>query len=362
MKNKIIKILSLLLLLLTLTFVYSCDQDAKILEGNNPGDLSVVTNIIGKDQANPNGDGSGEVVFTVSASNALTYNFFVDGAEVGNILDNTFNYTFLSPGTNDYNIEVIARSSDGFESKKVLDIRIFVFDPTISGNLIWSDEFSTNGQPSLDNWTFEIGNNNGWGNNESQYYTDRSDNVIIENGILKITAKREDYQGFEFTSARMLSKDKRSFKYGRVEARMKLPAGQGIWPAFWMMGQNIDQVGWPTCGEIDVMEYVGNRPDESFATVHYNDNGQASSGNDGYVIDDLTNEFKIYAVEWTAESLNFYVDGTLTFTFANNAALPFNQEFFMLLNVAMGGDFGGNIASDFTEGTLEVDYVRVYEL
>ena len=229
--------------------------------------------------------------------------------------------------------------------------------------LVWEDDFNEDGSPCDANWTAETGAG-GWGNNESQYYTDRTDNAIVEDGLLKITAQRENFDGAEFTSARLITKDKFEFTYGKVEVRAKLPTAGGSWPAIWALGANIDEVGWPNCGEIDIMEHVGNNSNNIINAIH------APAGNGGNAfststpVDDVT-QFKIYSIEWDENQINFYTDDTLTFTYApatqDASTWPFTADQFLILNIAMGGTLGGNIPAEFSSATMEVDYVRVYQ-
>ena len=240
---------------------------------------------------------------------------------------------------------------------------------TPTGNndvLIWSDEFNEDGSPCSENWTYNEGNNNGWGNNEKQYYKrDDSDNVTIKDGVLKITAIKELYRGYEYTSTRMLTQDKFSFTYGKVEVRAKLPDGGGTWPAIWMLGANCPTAGWPDCGEIDIMEHVGNRPGWPSSAIH-NPAGYASTyfGDEQY-IETVTSEFHVYGIIWTQEKIEFTVDGVEHFTYnpavKNISNWPFIADQFLILNIAMGGDLGGRIPSSFTNSTMEIDYVRVYQ-
>ena len=226
---------------------------------------------------------------------------------------------------------------------------------------VWSDEFDGDAL-NTDNWNYEIGNgNNGWGNGEAQYYTDEQDNVRVENGNLIITAKREAESGFDFTSARLTTKDKFEFTYGRVEVRAKLPAGGGTWPAIWMLGAGWPEESWPGVGELDIMEFVGNDPDRISSALHFpgNSGGNAIVGDTE--VSDVTSEFHIYEVEWTSEKITFLMDGKPHLEFDNNDATPFQSDFYLLLNVAMGGTLGGNIAEDFQESSMEVDYVKVYQ-
>ena len=241
---------------------------------------------------------------------------------------------------------------------------------TPTGNndvLIWADEFSENGSPCTNNWNYDIGNgNNGWGNNEKQYYTRAdNDNVIIEDGLLKITAIKESYRGYEYTSTRILTQDKFSFTYGKVEVRAKLPSGGGTWPAIWMLGDNISSVGWPKCGEIDIMEHVGNRPGWTSSAIHNNAGYGGTYFGDEQFIEDATTDFHVYGVLWSEERIEFSVDNEIYFTYnpadKNENNWPYNTNQFLILNIAMGGNLGGTIPSSFTNSTMEIDYVRVYQ-
>ena len=229
-----------------------------------------------------------------------------------------------------------------------------------SWNLIWSDEFSGNSL-DLNHWSYEFGGG-GWGNNELVYYTNQPDNISVSTGTLKITATRENPGPMEYQSARIITKDKFSFLYGKVEARMRMPLGQGLWPAFWMLGQNIDAVDWPSCGEIDVMEHVSNEP-VIHGTVHWNHGGHTSIG-DSYDVD--VTEYHVYGAIWDEESIDFYVDGVIYFSFplvsGNQSANTFDQPVFLLLNMAIGGNFPGDPdATTIFPAQMEVDYVRVYQ-
>ncbi|WP_397363059.1 family 16 glycosylhydrolase [Olleya sp. R77988] len=228
-------------------------------------------------------------------------------------------------------------------------------------NLVWSDEFDTNGAPDTANWTYDLGAG-GWGNGESQTYTDNAENVIVEDGYLKITAKSDGSGGY--TSARLKSIDLQEYTYGRIEVRAKLPAAQGTWPAIWMLGANFPDVGWPACGEIDIMEQTGSNKNDILGTCHWFDSGTNANASYGEIttIADATSEFHVYSVEWTEESIRIFVDGSAYYTLANNQDLPFyDKDFFFILNVAMGGTLGGTIDPAFTEDTMEVDYIRVFQ-
>lgn len=235
-------------------------------------------------------------------------------------------------------------------------------DNTDYDNLIWSDEFNTNGAPDPANWDYNIGRgNNGWGNGEEQYYTDRPDNVRVEDGVLKITAKKEAFGGATYTSSRLVTENKFEFTYGRIDISAKLPTGGGTWPALWMLGEDYAVNTWPGCGEIDIMEHVGNRQDELFSTLHFPGNSGGNGVSRGTTVPGISTEFHVFTAIWSPETIRFFVDDELYHTFVNDGSLPFNSDFFLIFNVAMGGNFGGTITPDFVESTMEVDYVRVYQ-
>ena len=228
-------------------------------------------------------------------------------------------------------------------------------------DLLWSDEFEGDALDTA-NWNYEIGNNNGWGNGESQYYTDSQDNVKVQDGNLVITAKREAESGFDFTSARITTKDKVEFTYGRVEVRAKLPAGGGTWPAIWMLGEAWPEESWPGVGEMDIMEWVGNQPNRVSSALHFpgNSGGNAIVG-DVTDVQDAATEFHVYEVEWTEDKITFLMDGVAHLEFDNEETTPFQDDFYLLLNIAMGGTLGGTIADDFQQSSMEIDYVKVYQ-
>ncbi|MBC8059996.1 MAG: RICIN domain-containing protein [Clostridiaceae bacterium] len=228
-------------------------------------------------------------------------------------------------------------------------------------NLVWQDEFS---QPlSSSNWSYDIGTgSSGWGNNELEYYTNRSQNIQVTNGNLEITALKEAYGGMNYTSARIKSKGLKQFTYGKIEARIKLPSGQGIWPAFWMLGSNIDSVGWPKCGEIDIMERVNNNAFVN-GTVHWDSNGYASFGRTSGNLD--FSQYHTYTIEWDSKYIRWFVDGAQynEILIENNTGNTeeFQKPFYLLLNLAVGGNWPGSPdgATPFP-AKMYVDYVRVY--
>lgn len=243
---------------------------------------------------------------------------------------------------------------------------VFAFSNTVKAadnyELVWSDEFNGN-YLDTNTWNYEIGTGSwGWGNNEQQYYTDR--NIKVSNGTMKITAKREDYGGMKYTSSRITTKNKKNFKYGKIEARIKMPKFKGVWPAFWMLGANQDSVGWPKCGEIDIVEAI-NDENLVYGTLHwFNDpgNNNADSGSSVAVAD--RTEYHVYGVEWTADKLRWYVDGKVyrTMDVSNDSFSEVRKEYFVIFNMAIGGQWPGyNIDETAFPATMEVDWVRAYK-
>ncbi len=299
-------------------------------------------------------DNSGNVAFTASATNAATYEFDFGNGYFQTVPSGAVTYKYPVAGT--YTVNVTAKSSSGKALSKSVQI-------TVSAvlSLLWSDEFNTPGAPDPAKWGYDTGTgDNGWGNSELEYYTNRSDNVTVSDGSLKITAKKENYSGSAYTSARLVSRGKFSFKYGKVEVKAKLPAGGGTWPAIWMLGDNFATAGWPACGEIDVMEHKGNDLNKIFGTLHYPGRSGANADGSTVVIANATTEFHVYTMEWSASAIKIAVDGNTFYTFANNSSTPFNHNFFIILNLAIGGNFAGTVDPAFISGTMEVDYIRVY--
>jgi beta-glucanase (GH16 family) len=316
-------------------------------EGNNtpPTNLSVAAVV--------NTDSSGHVSFTATATNAISYDFDFGNGVFQLVPTGVVTYRYTASGT--YTVNVIAKGAGGQPISRSIQVTV-----SVKQSMLWSDEFDTPGAPNSAKWGYDLGAG-GWGNNELQYYTNRTDNAVISNGTLKIIAKAENYSGSAYTSARLLSKDKFSFKYGKIEARAKLPAGVGTWPAIWMLGNNITTAGWPACGEIDIMEHVGKELNKIFGTVHYTGHSGGGGVGNTVTISNATTEFHIYTVEWSATAIKFYVDNQLFHTVSNNSSLPFNQNFFVILNVALGGNFGGPVDAAFTSAAMEIDYIRVYQ-
>lgn len=233
--------------------------------------------------------------------------------------------------------------------------------------LIWQDEFDA-GSLNGSYWTHEIGNGQwGWGNNEKQYY--RQQNTYFEEGNLIIEARDENYAGYAYTSSRMITKDKFEFMYGRVDIRAALPEGQGLWPALWMLGENIDQVSWPACGEIDIMELIGGgaKDSEVHGTAHWqNTSGTHSFLGDVYRLSNgkFSDEFHVFTLEWTPGFIKWYVDDVPyhTFSITPSDRTEFQNEFFLIFNVAVGGIWPGSPdATTVFPQRMIVDYVRVFQ-
>ena len=227
--------------------------------------------------------------------------------------------------------------------------------------LAWSDEFEGS-ELSTEYWNYELGNNNGWGNNELEIYTNSTANVFINNGNLVIKAIKE---GNTYTSGRITTQNKRAFTYGKVEIRAILPEGQGIWPALWMLGTNISAVGWPKCGEIDMMELLGQQPNKVYGTVHYDKNGHQYTGS-SYMLSSgsFSSDYHVFSLVWQPNHMKWYVDGQKFFEVnsLDLSAFPWNLPQFFIFNVAVGGNWPGspNETTVFPQ-QMVVDYIRVYQ-
>ena len=240
-----------------------------------------------------------------------------------------------------------------------------------SWKLVWNDEFDYHGFPDKNKWSSDTaGNEWKWGNNEAQFYTkDRMKNAEVRDGFLYINAVKEDYKDHKYTSARLVTKGKGDWLYGRYEIRAKLPSGRGMWPAIWMMPTGDSYGGWPSSGEIDIMENVGVDPYVIVCSAHtfsYN-HVQGTQKNNKLTIPDCYDAFHVYALEWQADEYRVYVDDTLCFTFKNEGTgykvWPFDKPFHIILNVAVGGNWGGmkGVDDSIFPRSMVVDYVRVYQ-
>ena len=356
--------ISLVFLLLT-TMGMSCKKGS---EGGAPCDLELAVNGFK--------DGSGRVDFIATANNADRY-FFSFGQGNESIRSNDGKVSTVYKASVVYNVKVIAYSSANKSIELAQNVSVSIDDaiedvgyvspedyPGMS--LVWQDEFDGN---SLNTkfWSFDIGTGvDGWGNHELQYY--REENVEVQNGYLTITAKKEAYSGKQYTSSRIKTEGKKSFLYGRIDMRAKLPKGQGIWPAFWALGANHNTVGWPLCGEIDFMEMVGGGPGKDntvHGTVHYEHGGhQYVGGSHTLTSGDFYDKFHVFSIVWTANKLTWYVDNEEYYSFdtTDEHKDEFRRPYFILLNMAVGGIWPGSpdVNTVFPQKYI-IDYVRVFQ-
>ena len=271
------------------------------------------------------------------------------------------------------------------DNNSTTPVETYVFN----NELTWSDEFDVDGSISLDKWNTETvaPNNGSWWNGELQYYTDKENNIKIEDGLLKITAMYESFNGKNYTSARINTQDKYEFTYGRVELRAKLPNWEGMWPAFWLLGANYDVIDWPYCGELDILEHGDYIKDSTIddpglisSAVHYGPldhkyqyenipntifmaTGQENFVRAEKIIDNPFDQFHTYAIQWAPNKIQFFIDDEMYFEFPLQAQhSPFDKPFFLILNLAVGGHWTeGYVAPGFDQATYEIDYVRVYQ-
>ncbi len=239
--------------------------------------------------------------------------------------------------------------------------------PKPGWKLVWQDEFNTDGAPDPARWSYEEGYVR---NEEKQFYTRRLENARVANGALVIEARKDNFEGHEYTSASLHTKGKGEFKYGRIEARAQLPKGRGVWPAIWTLGTSYQStLKWPQCGEIDIMEYVGFMPDVIHTTVHtgaYNHRQDTEKGKQTPA-KNISQTYNVYAIEWSPEKIDFFFNEEKVFTFANehkgHDEWPYDEPEYLLLNLAIGGAWGGmqGIDESIFPQALRVDYVRVYE-
>jgi beta-glucanase (GH16 family) len=345
---------------------------------------------------------NGMVTVVAKANGANSYRFSFEDNSVYDSTSNTYDYTYSNKGT--YTIGVWAffddqKTSYSFASKDI-EITNATGESTNGGlldlsetvteyqgyDLVWNDEFNYDGAPLDSRWHLQYKpidcGGSCWANGEDQHYTTRRDNSYVSDGTLKIVAKRERYtysgSTKQFTSARLNSKF--DMRYGRIDVRAKLPSKGGTWPAIWTLGTNVNElgnyhgstdgnVGWPRCGEIDIMEQRGDRKNEILGTFHWGNtqppHDYAFHGEIKNIsqlgISSVTSNFHLYSLVWTASSLKVYVDNKFLASLTNNDAVPFDNPHYLILNIAMGGDLGGAIPSSFDQDVMEIDYVRFYQ-
>lgn len=306
----------------------------------------------------------------LNLSNTTTGNYDIATWKYRNReLVNEKDITAYLPFAGRYDIELVIEKN-GYQFSSIRSITISQDDPQYFNKLelTWSDEFE-GPDINMADWTFETGAT-GWGNNELQNYTNGA-NASINDGILILTATKinNSVQVGSYNSTRMVTKNKEEFTYGRIEIRAKLPSGRGIWPAIWMLGSNISQVDWPACGEIDIMEYVGYEPDVIHSTIHTPSGFNADGSGSSKTLTTAEEEFHVYGILWTERKIVFYTDSpsNVTHTYAPFAKTdenwPFDLPQFFIMNIAVGGNWGGaqGIDNSIFPQTMEVDYVRVYQ-
>ena len=325
-----------------------------------PVNLILNIEILGLSAQNPNGDGSGIINITANADNTDNYKFLI-GEDLIESEDGKIEYICKKPGLNEYKVICSAYKENNFISteKKVIVL--------VTSKLVWSDEFD---KDIIDKtkWEHEV-NGDGGGNNELQFYTDSDKNSFVQNGKLIIRAIDEKYNNKDYTSARLRSKFKGDWLYGKIEVSAKLPTGLGTWPAIWMLPTDWVYGGWPKSGEIDIMEHVGYDANVVHGSIHtdaYNHTiGTQKSSK--LTIPTATSEFHIYAIEWFENRIDFYIDNVKYFTFLNEnkgwSTWPFDKRFHLILNLAVGGNWGGaqGVNPDHFPAQMEIDYVRVYQ-
>jgi beta-glucanase (GH16 family) len=238
---------------------------------------------------------------------------------------------------------------------------------TFESSAAWADEFDVNGAPDANKWTYDVGGS-GFGNNELQYYTNTTNNAAVKDGLLTITAKKEPFQGMAYTSSRMVSKTGSEMLYGRIEVRAKIPAGTGTWPAIWMLPNDYAYGAWPNSGEMDIMEHVGYDQGNVHFSLHTQLNNTTNSKTSTLNMPTLSTEFHTFREDWTPGTIKGYYDDKLVFSYTNDskgfAGWPFDKPFHILLNLAVGGNWGGVKGVDDTvfPASMQVDYVRFYKL
>ena len=337
--------------LIALSLILSCSS-SEAEESSEPKNLTVIITVTGASNTSPAGDGSGEVQVSAFAEDAVSYAYGFDGGELQQTTSRTINHTFNREGTHLYAVEVYAYSASGESISETLTVSVFkgTLEEEANGGggeetatLVFSDEFEYEGSPDPEKWYHQvipIISGTDWANGELQHYTARIENSYVSSGTLKIKAIKENYTynnaTKSYTSARLNSKF--AFKYGRVEVRAKLPAEAGTWPAIWTLGANINEtgnyfgqqfgnVGWPACGEIDIMEQRGWDKSTTLGYFHWGDTFTGEYKNEGgdLAVSNTAEEYHIYAVEWDESSINVMVDEVTVYELSNTSDKPFDN-------------------------------------
>lgn len=354
------------------TFLFSfllvaCSSETETIDENLPANLVVSISQF---------ENSREVKIQATADNVVEYSFFINAAEQPTETNNSGLFTYIFTQDGNYPIEVRAYAANGKYIKHTETITIDFSEsvPITQGystpmeysgyNLVWNDEFNST-TLNTDIWQYEIGTgSSGWGNNELQYY--RQENTTVSGGTLIIEAKNEPFQGSQYTSSRIITKGKKYFRYGRIDIRALLPEGIGLWPALWMLGENISTIGWPACGEIDIMEMVGGTENTTHGTLHWDVNGHAYNGG-SYTLSTLTlaDNYHVFSIIWDENKVQWLLDDNKFHEMAITSSdmTEFHQNFFFIFNVAVGGNWPGSPDdSAVFPQQMKVDYVRVFQL
>lgn len=370
------KILVCLFSIAGMAQLLSCNKNEPLDQSNDPYNLTLNVQV--------SETGSGTVTLSAQAEQTVEYRFDLGEAGTAPRTQTSGSLTHTYSTTGWYDIEVRAYGSSGRYIKQ--EQRIYVQVGANTGlfdvskgyltplqyagmKLIWQDEFDGTSLNTT-KWSFDIGNGCpnlcGWGNNELQYY--RADNGKVSDGALTLEARKETFQAYQYTSAKIHTQNKFSFKYGRVDIRAQLPQGQGIWPALWMLGNNITTVGWPACGEIDIMELVGGqgRDNRVHGTLHWDQNGAKADYGLSYTLPQgiFADQFHVFSIIWDEQEISWYVDDQkfLTIDITPATMSEFHQNFWLIFNVAVGGNWPGNpnVTTPFPQ-RMAVDYVRVFQ-
>ncbi len=361
--------------LVGLTFLFtSCEKDDGLDNSGDPYDL--IIEIISIDHENFN------VIIQAEARNAVEYWFYVGTQELPEEINNNglFEYTFKDKGEYSIVIRAYGASERYIKSTKTIKLNGAGPPPDVplskgyispleydEYQLVWQDEFNDNFL-NMSNWDFEIGDGCpdlcGWGNNELEYY--RAENVSVSDSVLTIEARQESFGGRDYTSARLISRGKQSFRYGRIDIRALLPQGKGMWPALWMMGKDFNSVGWPFCGEIDIMEMIGGSENTCYGTAHWDDGQEHASYGQSITVspDSFAEAYHVFSIIWDENNIKWLVDDDIynQLSITDPFMSEFHQEFWFIMNVAVGGNWPGNPnASTVFPQHMKVDYVRVFQ-
>lgn len=378
-KQNMIQLKYIVLAITHLLLVSACESNATA-PNVTLENLQVEITLVGANESNPNGDGSGKIEVTAFEKNAVRYAFRFDKGDLIESESGRIAHTFTAEGLHSHTIVVWAYAESGQFVNKTFTAEVYKSNEAPSDDfttLVFFDEFDYEGALDDEKWFHQTiaPENGGWFNGEQQHYTDRLENSFVSEGTLKIKAIKENYTSGgstkSYTSARLNSKF--AFQYGRVEVRAKLPTEPGTWPAIWTLGANINEVGnyfgdqygsvgWPACGEIDIMEQTGADKSKTLGYFHWGDTNTGeykTTGNEIAVAN--TGEYHVYGMVWTEEYIRLTVDDRVIIELSNTQDKPFDNPHYLLLNIAMGGNLGGEIMPDFTEATFEIDYVRIYQ-